>query len=298
MTKKNGNTEKPVTRSAESYPDLKALRESRGRSLKDLSQKTRIRIAYLEAIESGRFEFLPEQTYAESFIRTYGRELGVDSGTILSHYRKYLLDQTRVQEDPVRKIPKQTPRRAEATAEVSRWFRDHVGVFRGLRAHLNVVGWTVAVLLVAGAVLFFVFTDEEPDSGLSRPSVAVNAVGNAPVETPVKPAEPAGEGSKEGAAATAPTAPVQPEAGPEKVPLRLVINATQTTWVRITEDDNPSYQILLNPGDTLERRAEKVFTVDVGNAGGIDIQFQGKSLGSLGKSGDVVHLTLPEGARR
>jgi hypothetical protein len=33
--------------------------------------------------------------------------------------------------------------------------------------------------------------------------------------------------------------------------------------------------------------------IDVGNAGGIDIDFQGKSLGNLGKQGEVVHLKLP-----
>ncbi len=295
---KNANAERPVTGFMEPYPDLKALRESHGKTLKDISQKTRIRVAYLEAIESGRFKSLPEQTYAESFIRTYGHELGVDSVTILSHYRKYLRDQAGVPEDKVEKIPKKTSGSTKAPVDVSRWFREHVTVFRWMGAHLKVLGWTAAVLVVAGAVFFFIFTDDDTDSDLSRAPASVSVAKNAPAETPVKPAEPAGEEGKEGAAVTAPVSPTQPEAKPEAAPLRLVITATQTTWVRITDDDNPSYQILLKPGDTVERQAEKVFAVDVGNAGGIDIQFQGKSLGSLGKSGEVVHLTLPEGTPR
>jgi len=282
----------------EPYPDLKAQREARGRTLKDLSQKTRIRVAYLEAIESGRFKDLPEQTYAESFIRTYGRELGIDSDKILTHYRKHLSDRSGVPDEGIEKTPKPMPRRPETAAEVSRWWREHVTVLRWVRAHLNLLGWAAAVLLVAGAVLFFVLTDEEPDSGIARPSAAVSVGQNAPAETPAKPVEPAAESGKEGAAAPLPAVPVTPAAEPEKIPLRLVISATQTTWVRITEDDNPSYQILLKAGDTLERQADKVFAIDVGNAGGIDIQFQGKPLGSLGKSGEVVHLTLPEGAGR
>jgi cytoskeleton protein RodZ len=294
MTKKEGHAERLVTGLMEPYPDLKALREAQGRTLKDLSQKTRIRVAYLEAIESGRFKDLPEQTYAESFIRTYGRELGVDSDTILSHYRKHLRDQSRLPDDPIEKTPETMPRSPEASREVSRWWREHVTVLHWLRVHLNLLGWTAAVLLVAGAVLFFVLTDDDPDSSVVRPQAAVSVGQNAPAESPVKPVETAAEGSKEGAAAAPPTAPAQPAAEPEKAPLRLLISATQTTWVRITEDDNPSYQILLKQGDTLERQAEKVFTVDVGNAGGIDIQFQGKSLGPLGKNGEVVHLTLPE----
>ncbi len=298
MTMKNASAERPVTGFMEPYPDLKALRESHGKTLKEISQKTRIRVAYLEAIESGRFKSLPEQTYAESFIRTYGHELGVDSAKILSHYRKYLREQAGIPEDKVEKIPMKTPGSAEAPVDLSRWFREHVTIFRWMEAHLKVLGWTVAVLLVAGSVFFFIFADDDTDSDISRTPAAVSVAKNAPAETPGKPAEPAREEGKEGAAVTAPASPTQPEAKPEAAPLRLVITATQTTWVRVTEDDNPSFQVLLKPGDTLERQAEKVFAVDVGNAGGIDIQFQGKSLGSLGKSGEVVHLTLPEGTPR
>ncbi|MGZ3580241.1 MAG: RodZ domain-containing protein [Syntrophales bacterium] len=50
--------------------------------------------------------------------------------------------------------------------------------------------------------------------------------------------------------------------------------------------------MLLQPGEKIEREASQ-FIIIVGNAGGIDITFQGKSLGNLGKEGEVVHITLP-----
>jgi cytoskeleton protein RodZ len=46
----------------------------------------------------------------------------------------------------------------------------------------------------------------------------------------------------------------------------------------------------------VERQAEEVFSIDVGNAGGIDVQFQGKPLSSLGRSGEVIHFVLPQNA--
>jgi hypothetical protein len=49
---------------------------------------------------------------------------------------------------------------------------------------------------------------------------------------------------------------------------------------------------LLKPGEKIEKSASQ-FMIDIGNAGGIAIEFQGKSLGNLGKQGEVVHLTLP-----
>ncbi|MGZ6248241.1 MAG: DUF4115 domain-containing protein [Syntrophales bacterium] len=70
------------------------------------------------------------------------------------------------------------------------------------------------------------------------------------------------------------------------------MEARDVTWLRVTADNNPPYEILLQPGEKIEREASQ-FIIIVGNAGGIDIAFQGKSLGNLGKEGEVVHITLP-----
>jgi hypothetical protein len=69
--------------------------------------------------------------------------------------------------------------------------------------------------------------------------------------------------------------------------------ARKLTWLRVTADNKPPYEILLQPGEKIERDASH-FIIDVGNAGGIDITFQGKSLGNLGELGQVVHLKLPQ----
>ena len=78
--------------------------------------------------------------------------------------------------------------------------------------------------------------------------------------------------------------------------LHLVIEARELSWIRITEDRNPSYQVLLKPGDRIERMASDFFQLDIGNAAGVNLIFQGKPLGSLGKQGQVIHLRLPEKA--
>jgi hypothetical protein len=76
--------------------------------------------------------------------------------------------------------------------------------------------------------------------------------------------------------------------------LNLVIEARELSWLRITEGGNPSYQVLLKPGEKIERTASDFFLLDIGNAAGVNLIFQGNSLGSLGKQGQVVHLRLPE----
>ncbi len=61
-----------------------------------------------------------------------------------------------------------------------------------------------------------------------------------------------------------------------------------------TKSRNPSYQVLLKPGERIERTAADFFLLDIGNAGGVNLTFQGKPLGSLGKQGEVIHVRLPE----
>jgi hypothetical protein len=72
----------------------------------------------------------------------------------------------------------------------------------------------------------------------------------------------------------------------------LIISAIEETWIRIKADQNPSFQILLKPGEKFERKAAS-FYLDIGNAGGIKIQFKDKNIENLGKSGQVTHLRLP-----
>lgn len=57
---------------------LRQIRESRGISLEEIAQKTRIRLSYLQAIESGDKETLPSKVQLRGFLRLYASELGVD----------------------------------------------------------------------------------------------------------------------------------------------------------------------------------------------------------------------------
>lgn len=80
---------------------------------------------------------------------------------------------------------------------------------------------------------------------------------------------------------------------PEKKYL-LSMQAREPVWVRIRGDENRSEQMILQAGQTLERSSNDPFTVDIGNAGGLSMTFQGKPVGSIGKRGQVVRLRFPE----
>ena len=58
-------------------PHLRTIRESREISLEEISQKTHIRLDYLEALENDDTDQLPEGPQRRGFLRLYASELGV-----------------------------------------------------------------------------------------------------------------------------------------------------------------------------------------------------------------------------
>ena len=59
---------------AQFYKELKDLRKSRGISLEEISERTKINISYLNAIESGSFSEI-EKPYLRLFLRAYQERL-------------------------------------------------------------------------------------------------------------------------------------------------------------------------------------------------------------------------------
>lgn len=74
----------------------------------------------------------------------------------------------------------------------------------------------------------------------------------------------------------------------------LEIIATEETWVSVDIDKNKHEQRLLRTGEAVRWNAVEGFSVKIGNAGGARLVFNGKTIGSLGPSGKVVRLVLPD----
>jgi cytoskeletal protein RodZ len=62
------------------------VRRNAGVTLREISERTKISVRNLEAIESGEFKKLPGGIYATSYIRQYAREIGFDEFELLEHY--------------------------------------------------------------------------------------------------------------------------------------------------------------------------------------------------------------------
>lgn len=78
----------------------------------------------------------------------------------------------------------------------------------------------------------------------------------------------------------------------------LKLKATEKTWIRFRLDDQPEFDVLLQPGETITRTAHRQIKLTIGNAGGVEGVFNGRPLRGFGQSGQVVHLLFPDDLRK
>jgi len=69
---------------------LKEIRESKGFSLDEIQEETKIQKRYLRAIEDGNFHILPGSFYARAFIKEYAQALGLDYEELLEEHKDEL----------------------------------------------------------------------------------------------------------------------------------------------------------------------------------------------------------------
>ena len=281
--------------------DLKSVRESKGLTLKDIFERTRISVTNLEAIENGNFHKLPPPVFTKSFIKIYAKTLGIDDSSTLACYEQYLeAHNTACRDVESKNIPEPA------------------------RVHYKVFLWGTFILAIGGLVAFSL-SSNKPDIDILKNTIRepgqktfnVNPADNNKSDVKSEAADQTNLAVKpqERDAQLAPVPPVQPtdkaedkrniqneqDTASENIKrerkeiaesYQITMEARELTWLRITADQNPPYQILMKPGEKIQKSASS-FVIDVGNAGGIDIEFQGKSLGNLGERGQVVHLKLP-----
>lgn len=91
----SGRQDQPVLRAVGQDEDtlpsvcisLHHARLRAGYELTDVAKALRIQLSHLQALEDGRFENLPGETYAVGFLKSYGGFLGLDTEDLVSRYK-------------------------------------------------------------------------------------------------------------------------------------------------------------------------------------------------------------------
>lgn len=80
----------------------------------------------------------------------------------------------------------------------------------------------------------------------------------------------------------------------EDFPQILTASVRERTWIKISVDGGDPKEYIFDPGNRHEWKARKGFDLIIGNADGIDLEFNGEKIENLGAPGQVVRLVFPQ----
>ena len=79
----------------------------------------------------------------------------------------------------------------------------------------------------------------------------------------------------------------------------LELKAIEETWVQIQVNGQSQTEALFKPGEGSSYQATNRIELMIGNAGGLDMVFNGRLMERFGKSGEVITLVFtPQGVER
>lgn len=300
---------------------LKQARESKGISLKEVETVSRIPLRYLEILEGGgNARFLADRLYLIPFLRTYATFLDIDSNTAVTQFITELqrAEARATSSERLRKPSRFSPRTVLLSLLVALivilsfvWHSGGIGFLwqrtteeppppslssgpsTGLRTGLPSSPETAAEPPV--------LSSPPPSLSSSSPSSPETSVESS-VPSPPAPSSPVEVGVQETIPAPIEASPTalatpKPEQPSTEAPHLLRIRARERAWIRVTIDGEQIKDILLQPGEKVEWSAWKEFILTLGNAGGVDLTFDGKDLPPLGASREVIRdfrLPSPE----
>ena len=241
---------------------LRAAREKKGFTYKDVENETSIRALYIESIEKGDYAALPGEVYVKGFIRNYATLLELDADTLLKQY--YDETHTAPPVSPGAGAGTAEPAAAEPSPEppFQSGMDFHERVEKSHRSQNVLVVVGVILLAIVGSIYYFFGSDDA--SGTAKPGTT---------QSQSKPQPAAAEESK-------PTAPVDG--------VEVAAKFSARCWTQVTADGKTVYEGTAEKGQTFTWKGKERVVVTAGNAGAVELTWNGKSQGKLGKEGDVI----------
>ena len=305
---------------------LRDKRKELGLTLAQVSERIKVRIYYLEALENEDWDHLPSPTFIKGFIRSYARILGLSEEGLIGLYQE-----TAPRPQPMPQPLQGVSKRKRGPLYIFLIFAVLAGGFAvyNWKGHSPLIEGTNKQASIPPASERSTDTQTGQDIQLNR--LESEKAPQDDVKQPPTPSAPdrklpqeglvSGSGGKgftekgqeaplQGAEQDASIkvgSPPEPEKplpdtvpAPEgdKPPLTLKAYVRERTWIRVMIDNERPKEYIFGPESTPEWRAHNGFELLIGNAGGIDLEFNGERMEDLGKQGQVIRLRLPSGYER
>lgn len=270
---------------------LRQERLSRRLSLIDVGLQTKINPRLLEAIENDDDRSLPAPVFTAGLIASYARFLHLNPEPLVAAYRA-----RSAHREP---SPRRGPRGYQNTFRLPRLTIPAVAIVLvvALAGYLYQQYATYVsdnALLVPRPLALAAVLPPTPRSAtdplLETPTpIVVPTATPQPTTVPAAPTGPANTPRPVSPTATPPPPPTATPTPRKEVDINA--KATARVWVQVEADDKVIFSGILNSGDTQTWTAKEKLLIWAGNAGSIEVTFNGKPLGTLGRPGEVVKVT-------
>jgi cytoskeleton protein RodZ len=253
-----------VTDSGSIGAHLRSARRRRRVSIERAAEETRIRADYLMRMESDEFDFLAP-AYVRGFLRSYARFLSVDPEPLIADFDH---------------------RFGNPKADTSSILAIERRVKHAPRQPRKRSNWGVAAALAAGAMLVLGLVGLlQPTPGEQGARVSDNN-GSTPTATASPP-----QGTPSPSPTPTPSA-TETLAAVEGIDLRIDAS-TARCWIDVTADGEFVFQGTLEVGDSRRFRADKEMSIVLGYPAGVELNVNGRNLGSPGNE-DPITIQLPD----
>jgi cytoskeletal protein RodZ len=237
-------------------------RESQGRAIAEIAAELCVTQRYLRAIEEDDTAGVPGLFFYKNFARQYAEILGIDQNLIQPG-----LDALQAPEDAPRGPEIRVPNRL-VEASNRRYIPD-------ISMGWSLVGLFVVLLGCSGIYAWWKRVPQRVAASTVAPNAAPLTIvrASAPSVRPeVQPAEQAQTGEASGVV--------------------LKLSATERTWLSISSDGKEIFAGFLQPSESKTLTGLDRATMKVGNAGGIEVRWNGKIISPLGTRGQVLTIKI------
>jgi cytoskeletal protein RodZ len=265
-------------------------------TLEEVSGATKISVRNLRALELEKFDTMPGGIFNRGFVRAYAKHLGLDDDQVVADYREAAGESVPAPEPPNAPAP---PNAREKAPVVE---KPPIAPIARPQAPSAQVPWPAVIgLIILGTVLLAVWSyhshrkaDEsgsgsEPASthvaeasGLSHEAAPAQAETSTTPDTAAAPSEPTASPSS---ASGAPN-------GVSDTGFDLTLRAHDEVWLSSAVDGQPPSESIMEDGQSITVHALERAILKVGNAGALDVAFNGKNVPVRATEGEVRTLTF------
>ncbi|MCX7282402.1 MAG: DUF4115 domain-containing protein [Alphaproteobacteria bacterium] len=283
----SGDSENPLESVGQ---DLRAARLRRGDDIASVSRALKIRKNHLEALENDRLDDLPGKTYAIGFVRSYARYLGLDSAQYVERYKQDISGRADEQ------VREPAPIHLDEGRQLPQGWRIIAGV----------------VVLLLGYGVWYLMSSGSDTGQTVPPPPVINSPrpipSPAPVVVPPQAATPSpATGAKTQATQVSPMNTASPTAmptstksaaavpsagqvyGAQNANPRVILRARGDTRITVRNADG-SFLLHrdLKAGDTYQVPNMPGVTMATSNAGAVELDLDGVTLGRAGAQSQVL----------